>query len=120
MAADAKTLFGKYALSKLNGKGAEKGEWDVPSLTLEADGDKVRVHAKVANTMNGTLRYENGRLTGMLMSTMMMGPPFHMDVERALGAGFEQGMRVSREGDTLTLSHDKDTLVFVVDSSAAA
>ncbi|ESL07415.1 hypothetical protein TRSC58_04895 [Trypanosoma rangeli SC58] len=120
MADDAKTLFGTYALSKLNGKGIAKGEWDVPSLTLVADGDNVRVHANVSNTMNGILSYENGRLTGMLMTTMMMGPPFHMDVERALGAGFEKGMRALREGDTLTLSHDGDTLVFVVDGSAAA
>ncbi|RNF04748.1 hypothetical protein TraAM80_04890 [Trypanosoma rangeli] len=120
MADDAKTLFGTYALSKLNGKGVTKGEWDVPSLTLVEDGDKVRVHVNVSNIMNGVLSYENGRLTGMLMTTMMMGPPFHMDVERALGVGFEKGMRASREGDRLTLSHGEDTLVFVVDGSTAA
>ncbi|KEG11147.1 hypothetical protein DQ04_02931020 [Trypanosoma grayi] len=113
-----KSFVGTYTLSKFNGKDPEQGEAKIPSLKLEMDGDKLKVHAKVANAMNGDLKYENGKLSGMLMSTRMMGPPFLMDVERALAAGFQAGMSVSREGDALILCHDKDTLHFVVDRSA--
>ncbi|ORC87764.1 uncharacterized protein TM35_000201730 [Trypanosoma theileri] len=98
----------------MNGKEVGKSEGNAPTLQFESEGDKLRVSAKVANSMNGVLSYKNGKLTGMLMSTRMMGPPFQMDVERALGQGFEAGMHVKREGGTLTLSHGNDTLEFTV------
>ncbi|KAH9599256.1 protein of unknown function DUF306 [Trypanosoma melophagium] len=114
----ANAFVGKYVLTRLNGKEGEKNQWDAPTLQFESEGDKLRVFANVANSMNGLLSYENGKLTGMLMSTRKMGPPFLMDVERALFQGFEGGMHVTREGGALKLSHGNDTLEFTVDESA--
>lgn len=111
-------FVGKYVLTRLNGKEVGKNEGNAPTLQFESEGDKLRVFAKVANSMRGVLSYEGGKLTGMLMSTRMMGPPFEMDVERAIAQGFESGMHVTREGGALTLSHGDDTLEFTVDKSA--
>lgn len=82
------------------------------SLKAGAAPGELQVHAKVANTMNGSVTNTDGTLKGMLMSTRMMGPPYFMGVERALSSGLAAGLKATRNEGTLTLSTDTDTLVY--------
>lgn len=104
------TLFGKYTVDKFDGA-------PFPSnATVEfsaAEGDKVRVHVKVANTMNGQLTNENGKLQGFLMSTMMYGGEGPMALEDAISGGFGSGMAYKVSSGSVTLTSDSHTIVLV-------
>lgn len=75
-----------------------------------SDANKLRLHAKVANAMNGGVALEDGKLKGFLMSTRMMGAPAQMTVERLLGSGLMEGMAYTVERNVLTMTGKTGTL----------
>ncbi|KPI86609.1 hypothetical protein ABL78_4338 [Leptomonas seymouri] len=101
-------LFGKYKVE----------EFDNAPFTENATigfsaGERaaVRVHAKVANVLNGQLKDNNGTLKGMVASTMMYGSDAQMALEGALAQGFNNGMKYKVENSKVTLTNGPHTVV---------
>ncbi|CAD2216264.1 hypothetical protein AGDE_05104 [Angomonas deanei] len=100
-----KDIAGSYVIHSFDGS-----KVDVKVTLTSESATTLRFHAKVANVMNGTLTLENGVLKGMLISTMMMGPPELMKVE-SFFSGFNDGLKVKVDGSNVVLSNDKASLV---------
>lgn len=117
MSADLTPLVGKYTLTRVNGKAPETPR--PATLELEAFPDsksKLRVHAWVANMLNGGMALEDGKLKGSLLSTRMMGAPGQMTVERLLGSGLMEGMEYTLENKVLTMTGKTGSLEWTVDA----
>ncbi|KAK7197395.1 META domain containing protein [Novymonas esmeraldas] len=96
-------LFGKYTALSLDGKAAPAGV--VLEFSAGASNGTVRIHARVANILNGQLKQkDNDTLSGPMISTMMMGSTSQMEMEDALSQGFMDGMsyKIGQDG-ALTL-----------------
>nr|CCC47950.1 conserved hypothetical protein [Trypanosoma vivax Y486] len=78
------------------------------------EGGRLYMRARVANLLQGDVKYQDGRLSGVLMTTLMMPPPRLQEVESAIKQGFAKGMEASKDGALLTLSEGCHTLVFVL------
>ncbi|CAD2216265.1 hypothetical protein AGDE_13425 [Angomonas deanei] len=99
-------LTGKYSLTAFGGE-------TLPApvvVELTADGEKLKFHAQVANSMNGSLTLADGKLKGMLMSTRMMGPPALMKVEGFFGK-FMEGIEVKKDGSNIVLTAGSESAV---------
>ncbi|KPA76210.1 hypothetical protein ABB37_07961 [Leptomonas pyrrhocoris] len=99
------SLVGQYKLIRVNGKAPETPAPVV--LRLEAAPDnanKLRLHVKVANSMNGVVSIEDGKLKGPLMSTRMMGTPAQMTVEHILGSDLMEGVAYTLEDKVLKMT----------------
>ncbi|RNF04744.1 META domain containing protein [Trypanosoma rangeli] len=99
---------GSYVLEQLDGELlTTKAKLD---LMEEADG--VMVVAKVANTLQGKVTFNDGKLSGGLTSTTRTGTDEQSMIERALLKGFGAGLDVQWSHDTLTLAGELNNLVF--------
>ncbi|KEG11146.1 META domain containing protein [Trypanosoma grayi] len=110
---DKAGFCGKYHLERFD---------DTPcsakvALALRAESEGIEVVAKVANTLQGQMKFDAGKLSGLLVSTMMMGSEEEMKLEAALTTGFEGGFNVTWAADTLTLAGEQNTFVFERDLS---
>lgn len=102
------TLYGKFTVETLdNAPFAEHATVEFSA----AEPGKVRMHAKVANTMNGVLKDEDNTLKGLVMSTMMYGGEAKMALENALSGGFDSGMAYKVSNGKVTLTSGSHTIV---------
>lgn len=116
MSVSIAALAGKYALTKVSGQApGTPGPVMMDLQTDPSDPTKLRLHAKVANSMNGTVSLEGDKLKGFLMSTRMMGPPPLMTVERLLGSGLMDGMSYTLEGKVLTMTGQTGSLEWTME-----
>jgi heat shock protein HslJ len=102
------TLYGKYNVAKFDDEAFQDG------ATMEfsaGENGAVRVHAHVFNTMSGQLKEKDGKLKGLVMSTMMMGSGNQMALEGALSQGFEEGIAYKVGGGKVTLSFGSHSVV---------
>lgn len=106
---DVESLCGFYSLSHFNGR---KSATDA-ALHLSREADNLKVFIDVANKLRGTLTFEDDRLTGMLMSTNMMGDEEQMAIEDGLSSGFGGGFEVRCENDRMLLKNESHSFVFV-------
>lgn len=105
-------IFGKYTVDSVDSKAA------AAKASIEfSDGEAenfVRIHAKVANVMNGRLKKEGNKLSGHLTSTMMMGSEAQMAIENTLGQALSEGVTVTMAaGSKITLQSSSHTIVLV-------
>ncbi|ORC87762.1 META domain containing protein [Trypanosoma theileri] len=105
---EACDFFGNYHLDRLNNELCATRA----TLVLKKGVDCVEAIIRVANTLRGSLSFEKGKLSGPLMSTMMMGSEEQMKIETALTEGFQAGFSVHLVDYTLTLTTEQNTLVF--------
>ncbi|KAH9599287.1 protein of unknown function DUF306 [Trypanosoma melophagium] len=108
---EAFDFFGNYHLDRLKSEPCATRA----TLVLKKGVECVEAIARVANTLRGSLQFEKGKLSGPLMSTMMMGSDEQMKIETALSEGFKTGFSVHLADYTLTLTTEQNTLVFVRD-----
>ncbi|CBZ25449.1 conserved hypothetical protein [Leishmania mexicana MHOM/GT/2001/U1103] len=109
---EMKSLIGKYRVLSVNGRPAPAG------VTVEfkpgENSGTIQMHAKVANFMNGQLKLGNRKLSGTLVSTMMLGSDDLMNIENALSQGFMDGMAYTvHDGGKLTLKSNTHTIKLV-------
>ncbi|PBJ71418.1 hypothetical protein TcG_07309 [Trypanosoma cruzi] len=111
-------LFGRWLLTTFNG--LDLSDQGGPfMMELEPAGELVDFSIQVTNVLSGTLEYRDGKLYGRLISTRMLGPPLHMEIEEAFGDGFEAGMEVLIEEATMTFSQGGNTFFFVAQPDSA-
>ncbi|KAF8302162.1 hypothetical protein TcYC6_0048470 [Trypanosoma cruzi] len=111
-------LFGRWGMTTFNG--LDLSDQGGPfMMSLEPAGGLVQFRIQVTNMLSGTLEYRDGRLYGYLISTRMLGPPLHMQIEEAFGVGFEFGMDVLFEEATMTFSQGGNSFVFVAQPDSA-
>ncbi|KAG5481549.1 hypothetical protein LSCM1_05569 [Leishmania martiniquensis] len=109
---EARSVLGKYVAKTMDGKPVPQGV--MMELRPGESSGAVKLHARVANIMNGQLKVENGKLFGLLISTMMMGSNEQMRVEDALSQGFSEGMKFTlKDGGRLRLQSGSHTIEFV-------
>lgn len=99
---------GTYDLTHVDGKKAPAPA----SMCLSREGDDVTVFVTVANTLRGKVRVSDDHISGMLMSTMMMGSEEQMQVENLISSGFTTGFAVRRDRNRVVLKNDKTALMF--------
>ncbi|KAK7197397.1 META domain containing protein [Novymonas esmeraldas] len=115
----AAQLVGRYKLIKLNG-----GDPRTQSpVTLKIDADpsdptRVRVTARVANTITGSAEVSDGKIRGRLTSTAMGGSPQLMAVEYVLVFGARDGLDVTQDGDVVRMSGGAGSLEWAVSAAA--
>lgn len=106
---ETENIFGLFSLTHFNRKKTSVAA----TLCLTKDGESILVCARVANTIKGKTRLENGRLTGMLLSSMASGDQNQMIIEGAIVGGFASGFEIQRDLHRLLLRNESNTLVFV-------
>lgn len=106
---DTEGICGLYALTHLNGKKAPASA----TLCLTKDGDAIATYVLVANVIKGKAKLEDGRLTGMLLSSMAAGDKNQMIVEDAITGGFGSGFDVRKDINRLLLKNENNALIFV-------
>lgn len=105
----ADDICGFFALSHVNGEKVH-----VPAtLVLHKEAEDIFVFVDVQNKIKGKARYADGRLTGMLLSTMSTGSMEQMAVEDAIVSGFGKGFDVRKESKFLWLKQENNNLIFV-------
>ncbi|EAN92547.1 hypothetical protein TcCL_Unassigned03217 [Trypanosoma cruzi] len=111
-------LFGNWLLTTFNG--LDLSDQGGPFLMLlEPAGGLVYLDIQITNILNGLLEYRDGQLYGHLVSTRMLGPPLHMQIEQAFGAGFEAGMNVLIEEAGMIFSQGGNTFFFVAQTDSS-
>lgn len=106
---EVETICGVYSLTHLNGKKAPASA----TLCLTKDGDSILAYILVANVIKGKVKFENGRLTGMLLSAMSAGDKNQMIVEDAVTGGFGSGFDVRKDLNRLLLKNENNALIFL-------
>ncbi|CAG9572322.1 conserved hypothetical protein [Leishmania major strain Friedlin] len=109
---EMKNLLGKHKIVSVNGKPAPAGV--TVEFKASENSGSVYMHAKVANIMNGPLKLANRKLSGALVSTMMLGSDDLMNIENALSQGFMEGMTYTvKDGGKLTLQSKTHIIMLV-------
>ncbi|KAG5481857.1 hypothetical protein GH5_06802 [Leishmania sp. Ghana 2012 LV757] len=109
---EVRNLFGKYIAKFIDDKPVPAGVM----IEFKAGGsnDAVDIQGRVVNNMNGHLKVEGSKLSGLIRSTSMAGSDELMMMEDALIQGFADGMKcLLKDGGKLTLQSDSHTFKFV-------
>ncbi|EKF28642.1 hypothetical protein MOQ_007603, partial [Trypanosoma cruzi marinkellei] len=113
-------LFGRWLLTTYNGQDLASLGFMLFPMRLEPDGNMVFMQIEVINHLSGSLEYRDGMLFGEIISTMADGEDdILVELEDALGDGFESGMHVFVEEAILTFSHAANTFLFVADNDSS-
>eukprot|EP00796_Vickermania_ingenoplastis_P011096 gene11096-7723_t len=106
---EVESICGLYSLTHLNGKKAPASA----TLCMTKDGDSILTYVLVSNVIKGKVKFENGRLTGMLLSGMSAGDKNQMTVEDAITGGFGSGFDVRKDLNRLLLKNENNALIFM-------
>ncbi|EPY17757.1 hypothetical protein STCU_10416 [Strigomonas culicis] len=103
-----KDIEGTYAVESF-GSGGDYSHVKLHFRNVE--GETVNFNTRVANQIQGTLNLKEGKLEGLLISTMMMGPEHLMALEAFLTGGSTEGLSFSTTATGLSLEYKGSTLV---------